>query len=78
MQSSANAIDAKRLAAVSAAVQAFIAGETPAAAPSSPDRADERLSEWRRADERLSEWRRAGAPDGGALASRPRNWTARD
>ena len=68
MQSPVNAIDAKRLAAISAAVQAFIAGEIPVvAAPSSPDSADERLSEWRR----------AGTP-GGALASRPRNWTARD
>ena len=68
MQSPANAIDAKRLAAISAAVQAFVAGETPAAAPPSPERADERLSEWRR----------AGTTDGGSLASRPRNWTARD
>ena len=68
MQSPANTIDAKRLAAISAAVQAFIAGETPAAAPSSPECADERLSEWRRAE----------TANGGALASRPRNWTARD
>ena len=68
MQSPADAIDPKRLAAISAAVQAFVAGETTAAAPSSPDRANERLSEWRR----------AGTPDGGSLASRPRNWTARD
>ena len=68
MQAYSYAIDAKRIAAISAAVQAFIAAETPAASPPSPERADERLSEWRR----------AGAPDGGAIASRPRNWTARD
>ncbi len=68
MQSPSYTIDAKRIAAISAAVQAFIAGETPAAAPPSPERANESLSEWRR----------AGTPDGGALANRPRNWTARD
>ena len=68
MQAPANAIDAKRLAAISAAVQAFIAGETPATTPPSPECAAGRLSEWRR----------AGTTDGGALASRPRNWTARD
>ena len=67
MQSPADAIDSKRLAAISAAVQAFVAGETHAAAPP-PERADERLSEWRR----------AGTPDSGLLANRPRNWTARD
>ena len=67
MQSPAHAIDAKRLAAISAAVQAFVAGETPAAAPPSE-----------RAADRLSEWRRAETPNGGSLASRPRNWTTRD
>ena len=69
MQAPANAIDPKRLAAISAAVQAFIAAEIPVvAAPSSPERATERLSEWRRAE----------TPNGVSLASRPRNWTARD
>lgn len=67
MQSPAATIDAKRLAAISAAVHAFIAGETPAAAPPSE-----------RAADRLSEWRRAETPNGGSLASRPRNWTTRD
>lgn len=67
MQSPAAAIAPKRLAAISAAVQAFVAGETPAAAPS-PERAADRLSEWRRAQ----------TPNGGALESRPRNWTTRD
>ena len=66
MQSPVHAIDAKRLAAISAAVQAFVAGETPAAA--TPERAADRLSEWRRAE----------TPNGGSLASRPRNWTTRD
>ena len=66
MQSPADTIDPKRLAAISAAVQAFVAGETPAAAP--PERTEERLSEWRRAE----------TPNGGALESRPRNWTTRN
>ena len=65
MQSPAAAIAPKRLAAISAAVQAFIAGETPAAPP-------------KPAADRLSEWRRAQTPNGGALESRPRNWTTRD
>ena len=66
MQSPAAAIAPKRLAAISAAVHAFVAGETPAAAPP------------KRAADRLSEWRRAETPNGGALESRPRNWTTRD
>ena len=67
MQSHAHAIDPKRLAAISAAIQAFVAGETPAASPSHE-----------RAADRLSEWRRAETPNGGSLASRLRNWTTRD
>ena len=67
MQSPADAIDTKRIAAISAAVQAFILGETPAAV--SPPECDA---------ERLSEWRRAETPNGGSFASRPRNWTTRD
>ena len=67
MQSPAHAIDPKRLAAISAAVQAFVAGETPPAAPP-PDSTTDRLSEWRRAE----------TLNGVALESRPRNWTTRD
>ena len=66
MQSPANAIAPKRLAAISAAVQAFVAGEIPATTSPKP------------AADRLSEWRRAQTPNGGALESRPRNWTTRD
>lgn len=67
MQAPAHAIAPKRLAAISAAVQAFVAGETPAAAPPSE-----------RAADRLSEWRRAETHNGVALESRTRNWTTRD